>query len=290
MNTMRARSQSNRQFGKAITNQSNVAGDIPGVGEENVNLKAINKRGSNENAPIQSKKSKLDDQENAVPNKVKGEKPSLKKLENDKQLESAKSRANQCLQTTVNQVESEVRSLDISEDDTTKKVTRSGSVRQGLLQQILAMAGPSKPLRALVSPFKALLPARQSIDFNDPSTYYEGPPGLPEEVNDFDKTQVSDAASEPHYADSVFKYYKMMESKYQLHDYMVDQKHVTKPMRSVLVDWMVEVQESFELNHETLYLGVKLVDHFMSKEVIAKEKFQLLGATCLFIASKFDVS
>lgn len=61
-------------------------------------------------------------------------------------------------------------------------------------------------------------------------------------------------------------------------------------MRALLVDWMVEVQESFELNHETLYLAVKLVDLFLCKEVTGKEDLQLLGAASLFIASKFDVS
>jgi cyclin B len=64
-----------------------------------------------------------------------------------------------------------------------------------------------------------------------------------------------------------------------------------KPMlRSLLVDWMVEVQESFELNHETLYLAVKLVDLYLTKIVISKETLQLLGTTAMFIASKFDVS
>ena len=58
-------------------------------------------------------------------------------------------------------------------------------------------------------------------------------------------------------------------------------------MRAVLVDWMVEVQENFELNHETLYLAVKLVDLFLCKEKVAsKECFQLIGATALFIAAK----
>jgi len=33
---------------------------------------------------------------------------------------------------------------------------------------------------------------------------------------------------------------------------------LSKNMRALLVDWMVEIQESFELNHETLYLGVKV--------------------------------
>lgn len=61
---------------------------------------------------------------------------------------------------------------------------------------------------------------------------------------------------------------------------------------------MVEVQESFELNHETLYLAVKLVDLFLTrssktqpeKDHLTKEELQLLGASALFIASKFDVS
>lgn len=61
-------------------------------------------------------------------------------------------------------------------------------------------------------------------------------------------------------------------------------------MRSLLVDWIVEVQETFELNHETVYLAVKLVDIFLCKTVIHKDKLQLLGAAALFIACKYDVS
>lgn len=74
-------------------------------------------------------------------------------------------------------------------------------------------------------------------------------------------------------------------------------KGITSWMRALLVDWMVEVQESFELNHETLYLAVKLVDLYLTKssriqpekEQLTKEELQLLGASALFIASKFDV-
>ena len=60
--------------------------------------------------------------------------------------------------------------------------------------------------------------------------------------------------------------------------------------RSLLIDWMVEVQESFELNHETLYLAVKIVDTYLGKELVSKDALQLLGAAALLIACKFDVS
>jgi G2/mitotic-specific cyclin-B3 len=71
---------------------------------------------------------------------------------------------------------------------------------------------------------------------------------------------------------------------------MERQPHLSKWMRSLLIDWMVEVQESFELNHETLYLAVKMVDLYLCRERVTKETIQLLGAAALFIACKYDVS
>ena len=72
--------------------------------------------------------------------------------------------------------------------------------------------------------------------------------------------------------------------------YMDTQPTLTTNMRAILVDWLVEVQENFELNHETLYLAVKLVDTYLSIKQVPKENLQLVGAASLFIACKFDVS
>ena len=63
---------------------------------------------------------------------------------------------------------------------------------------------------------------------------------------------------------------------------------MTKMMRAILVDWLVEVQESFELNHETLYTAVKILDLYMSEVKVAKEDLQLVGATAALIACKID--
>ena len=71
---------------------------------------------------------------------------------------------------------------------------------------------------------------------------------------------------------------------------MSTQPSITKSMRILLVDWMVEIQENFELNHETLYLAVKIVDLYLCKVKIQKEDLQLVGCASLFIASKYDVS
>lgn len=52
----------------------------------------------------------------------------------------------------------------------------------------------------------------------------------------------------------------------------------------------VSLQENFELNHETLYLAVKLVDHYLVEVVSMKDKLQLIGSTAVLIASKFEVT
>lgn len=51
------------------------------------------------------------------------------------------------------------------------------------------------------------------------------------------------------------------------------------------------MQESFELNHETLYLSVKLWDLYMaqtSETQLSDVNGQLIASVCIFVASKFD--
>lgn len=49
-------------------------------------------------------------------------------------------------------------------------------------------------------------------------------------------------------------------------------------------------QINFETSHETLYLAVKLVDHYLNEAICEKDKLQLLGCTAFMIAAKFEVS
>ncbi|XP_047544926.1 G2/mitotic-specific cyclin-B3 isoform X1 [Vanessa atalanta] len=133
--------------------------------------------------------------------------------------------------------------------------------------------------------------ANRSLD-EETGTPHEVPDGVP----DFDKENWNDPFQVSNYAMDIFNYLKNRERLFLIDDYLVRMKGITSWMRALLVDWMVEVQESFELNHETLYLAVKLVDLYLTrssktqpeKEHLTKEELQLLGASALFIASKFD--
>ncbi|EDV53784.1 G2/mitotic-specific cyclin-B3 [Drosophila erecta] len=111
---------------------------------------------------------------------------------------------------------------------------------------------------------------------------------VPEDVEDFDRKNWDDPFQVSHYAMDIFNYLKVREPEFPISDYMPRQIHLTPWMRTLLVDWMVELQETFELNHETLYLAVKIVDLYLCREVINKEKLQLLGAAAFFIACKYD--
>lgn len=110
------------------------------------------------------------------------------------------------------------------------------------------------------------------------------PPG----VDDYDQEQMEDLGSVAMYAMDIFNYLKSRESHFKIDDYITKQTSINKTMRALLVDWMVEIQENFELNHETLYLAVKMVDLYLCKVNIKKENLQLVGCASLFVASKYD--
>ncbi|KAM9538580.1 G2/mitotic-specific cyclin-B3 isoform 1-T2 [Guaruba guarouba] len=107
-------------------------------------------------------------------------------------------------------------------------------------------------------------------------------------VEDIDKEQLGDPYASAEYAKDIFEYMRGREEKFILPDYMEKQPDISGDMRAILVDWMVEVQENFELNHETLYLAVKLVDHYLVEVVSMRDKLQLIGSTAILIASKFE--
>ena len=70
--------------------------------------------------------------------------------------------------------------------------------------------------------------------------------------------------------------------------YMENQTHINERMRAILVDWLVEVHLKFKLVPETLYLTVNLIDRYLERKEVERPKLQLVGVTCLLIASKYE--
>jgi cyclin B len=71
-------------------------------------------------------------------------------------------------------------------------------------------------------------------------------------------------------------------------DYMEMQKDINCKMRTILIDWLVEVHMKYKLRPETLHLTVNLIDRFLSRTTVARKRLQLIGVVAMFIASKFE--
>ena len=59
-------------------------------------------------------------------------------------------------------------------------------------------------------------------------------------------------------------------------------------MRIVLINWLVDVHYKMELIPETLFLTVNIIDRYLSKVNIHRNKLQLIGIVALMIACKFE--
>ena len=68
-------------------------------------------------------------------------------------------------------------------------------------------------------------------------------------------------------------------------NYMTKQPDITFTMRSILIDWLVEVGEEYKLSTETLFLAVTYIDKFLSYMSVQRNKLQLVGTACMFIAA-----
>jgi len=111
------------------------------------------------------------------------------------------------------------------------------------------------------------------------------------DYTDYDKETEKDIVAMAPYAQDIFKWYKSRECLFKLDNYYNRQPHITSRARAKIVDWVVDLQQIFELNHETLYLSVKLFDLFMDRtqRVIDVDDLQLIASAAVFVATKFDV-
>ncbi|RLV96065.1 G2/mitotic-specific cyclin CLB2 [Spathaspora sp. JA1] len=109
------------------------------------------------------------------------------------------------------------------------------------------------------------------------------------EWQDLDEEDLDDPLMASEYVNEIFKYFYELEQR-MLPDpqYLFQQKHLKPKMRSILVDWLVEMHVKFRLLPESLYLAINIMDRFMSIEVVQIDKLQLLATGSLFIAAKYE--
>ena len=69
---------------------------------------------------------------------------------------------------------------------------------------------------------------------------------------------------------------------------MKNQNEINEQMRSILVDWIIDVHHKFGFTDETLFMTVLIIDRYATIRQISRMKLQLLGITALMIACKHE--
>ena len=87
----------------------------------------------------------------------------------------------------------------------------------------------------------------------------------------------------------------ILESEAELYyvrnsNYMANQPYIEPSMRTILMDWIMEVCSQFRFKRNTFHSAIMLIDIYLSKTCnVPTHLLQLIGVTCLCIASKNEV-
>eukprot|EP01133_Synstelium_polycarpum_P013706 gene13706-16156_t len=74
----------------------------------------------------------------------------------------------------------------------------------------------------------------------------------------------------------------------QPRDYMPYQTDLRPNMRSILVDWIVDIAFDLRMKNETIFLAVNYLDRYLSLVKVRKDQFQMIGAATFLIACKYE--
>lgn len=82
-------------------------------------------------------------------------------------------------------------------------------------------------------------------------------------VEDIDEEDKGNPSLVSIYSNDIYGYLRTLENMFPISKGYLDGQEVTPKMRSVLIDWLVEVHQQFHLMQETLYLTVATIDRFL---------------------------
>lgn len=109
-------------------------------------------------------------------------------------------------------------------------------------------------------------------------------------MQEFDKKNMDNIKFVPKVAEFIVSNLMKEEQEYSIDVSNFDkvQTKVTKNMRKIVVKWLINLHRELRTKSSTLYNCVYYFDSVLSKHDIAKDKLQLLGAICLWEASKLE--
>ncbi|GCE98974.1 G2/mitotic-specific cyclin [Zygosaccharomyces mellis] len=108
------------------------------------------------------------------------------------------------------------------------------------------------------------------------------------EWEDLDAEDANDPFMVSEYVNEIFDYLHHLEVTTLPREENLYKHRNIRQNRDILVNWLVKIHNKFGLLPETLYLAINTMDRFLCKELVQLDKLQLVGTSCLFIASKYE--
>ncbi|KAK5824330.1 hypothetical protein PVK06_019101 [Gossypium arboreum] len=179
---------------------------------------------------------------------------------------------------------SKIRMMEAHENSLPVKLDERGVAEPTCLgAREYAVENSMLPIQAFTMPFGHQSPKRKVEDDVCKKL------GFSKDVVDID-SNLKDPRICSLYAPDIYKNIRVTElNRRPSTNYMEQvQRDITPSMRAILIDWLVEVSEEYKLVPDTLYLTVSLIDRFLSHNVIEKQRLQLVGVSCMLIASKYE--
>ncbi|XP_054825160.1 G2/mitotic-specific cyclin-1-like [Prosopis cineraria] len=110
-----------------------------------------------------------------------------------------------------------------------------------------------------------------------------------EPIVDIDSGDANNPLAVVDYVEELHEYYRKTESiSCVTPNYMAQQDDINERMRAVLIDWLIEVHDKFDLMQETLFLTINLIDRFLEKQNVMRKKLQLVGLVAMLLACKYE--
>uniref|UniRef100_A0A1B6CJZ0 Cyclin N-terminal domain-containing protein n=1 Tax=Clastoptera arizonana TaxID=38151 RepID=A0A1B6CJZ0_9HEMI len=172
---------------------------------------------------------------------------------------------------------------------TKENVKDNQSLNAAKIKVLKSQAVIAKYANPFANPFTNLPPGPKPKPVVKKDVKKFSPVVIADNVKNIDKNDKGKIFLLSEYVNEIYKYLQYLELKFTIQPKYLIGQVITPSMRSVLVDWMADVQQQYHLLSETLHLSVAIVDLFLQKmRVIGKDKLQLVGVTAMFIACKYE--
>ena len=99
--------------------------------------------------------------------------------------------------------------------------------------------------------------------YEDSENTHSGEDEFIDSICDEEEEESDEAELVPDYVEEIYDYLLEVEKNFRVSAGFLDNKVVTPEMRSVLIDWLIEVQLEFKLLPETLHICVQIIDAYL---------------------------